>query len=181
MARPTLTDVRGTTDFMTTYDWYIEITKAPTKLSGLDSNKLNFRCMTVDIPKRTTTALQARIRGLPPVNQPGPSIPTGQMTVVFYSTNDCYILKDVIADWEEVLYAQNTGVAQKKLDVEASIRLVLQNRQHENVLAYNLIGAWLEDKDLGQLQNAEGDLMQPTLTIRYDDFTIEKFTTTTTT
>lgn len=179
MARPTLTDVRNLTDFTTTYDWYIQITKAPTTVSGIDGDKLNFRCISVDIPKRTSTALQARIRGLPPVWQPGPNIPVGQSTIVLYSTNDLYILKSVIADWEEQIYAQNTGVAQTKLDVEASVRLVLQNRQHQDILAYNLIGVWLEDKDLGQLQNTEGDLMQTTLTLRYDDFTIEKIATST--
>lgn len=176
MARPTFSDVRSLTDFTTTYDWNLEITKSPNKVTGVDGTKLNLRCMSTNIPKKTISPLQARIRGLPPVNQPGPAIPDQSLTVVFYSTNDCYILRSIISDWNEQVYDSNTGVAQRKLDVEASVRLVLQNRQHQDIMAYNLIGVWLQDNDNGQLQNAEGDLMQVTLTLRYDTFTIENIT-----
>lgn len=168
--RPSLSDIRSLGDFATTYNWYLQFLNAP---AGIDGSALNLRCETTDIPKKTGQSISVQIRGLPPIKQPGIYAPTGTLTLQVAETIDSKS-SEIIKNWREMCYETNTGKAKRKSEVETQVRLVRLDRADNPIWEYVLLGAFLEDYDLGQLQGASSDNMKPSLILSYDDFTERK-------
>lgn len=167
--RPTVDNIRGLGDFATLVNWDLQFVTIPSGLS-FASQDLNFRCESADIPKSTGESTSIRIRGLPPVKQPGLYTPSGTITLAMNETVDNMISK-AITQWREMCYEMKTGIQKKKTEVEAQIRLVRMDRQDKEIFEYMLFGVFLEDADPGgQLGAAAADVVKPTLTLSYDYF-----------
>lgn len=170
MSRPTLQQIRALGDFADTVHWYIQFNNIP---SGVDltSDDINLRCESVPIPKREGSKVSAQIRGLPPVHQPGLYIPEGTMTVTLFENTNNRITKG-IQQLVDMNYKQGTGQAKTKAEVEFSVRIVRLDRTHKEIYEYNFIGCFLDSYDPGgELQGSSADMLKPTLTFSYDDFT----------
>lgn len=169
MARPTLDQIRGLGDFSTAIDWDLSFLMLPSAVS-VSSDDINWRCESTTIPKKTGEPSTVQIRGLVPVRQPGIYVPDGTIVLNLVGTVDSVIEK-FIRDWREACYTQGTAMALPKRDVEAKIRLTLLDRQKKARWRYDLIGAFIQENEGGELSGSEASIMKPTITLAYDDFT----------
>lgn len=168
--RPKLNEIRALGDFADTVHWYIQFTTIP---SGVDltSDDINLRCESVPIPKRNGEKVSAQVRGLPPVHQPGLYIPEGEMTVTLFENTNNRITKG-IQQLVEMNYKQGTGEAKTKAEVEFGVRLVRMDRTHKEIYEYVFYGCFLDKYEPGgELQGSSAELLKPTITFSYDDFT----------
>lgn len=165
MPTPNMETIRGLGDFATTYHWNLELVTPPTAVAGMNDG-LNLRCSSVDVPKSTNQKIQVNLRGLK-VNQPGITDPTQTMTLELNETVDNYI-SSIITQWREACFAARTGVQLTKAEVEAEFLLQrLAGDRSTIIYTYKLIGVFLEDYDIPQL-NGESDTLKPTMTLSYD-------------
>lgn len=170
--RPSITQIRTLTDFVTTYQWGLRFDTLPKAISNKpDSSNLNVRCISTTIPKLTNTPLETSIRGHK-VWQPGIHNYT-QNIVLTMAENIDMLVNTFIANWREACWQSSTGRHSSKDDVECNITLIRFNRQDEPIWNYHLVGCFLADYEQGEL-NTESALFRPTLTINYDFFTDSK-------
>lgn len=157
MSKPTLNQIRSLGNFSTSENWYFQITNLP-KAGGISfsSDDINWRCESVDVPKRETPTLQVQIRGQPPVNQHGTATPSGSTTLTLFSTDDMRIEK-AIQELLKLSHDLETGFGHKKADYEMSARLVRMDVTGKEVLEYNFIGVLMESYDPGANLGATAD------------------------
>lgn len=163
MARPTIENIRGLGDFAQTNTWDVAIQNAP----GLDSDMLNLRAQSVELPKRTGASLEINIRGQK-IKQPGDYDYSGTITVTLLDTDDYKLTKSVKA-WREAIIETKTAKMGKKSEIEGQVTIRRLNRQGDPMETWNLKGVYLEDYELGDLSDA-ADLVTVTLTLSYDYF-----------
>lgn len=166
MAKPTVENIRGLGDFQTLFRWDLSFVKFPNIGTYPGSESLNFRCQSTTMPKTTNQKIKNSIRGNY-TYQPGIQEYDGQITLTFIETVDNTV-KNMIRAWREAVWNTNTGASGSKADVEGTLLLTLLNNQDQPIWPITLIGAFLEDHDLGQLESEASDSMKPTLIFSYD-------------
>ncbi|MGP1493864.1 MAG: hypothetical protein ACTTIS_00740 [Streptobacillus sp.] len=167
--RPKLNQIRALGDFADNVHWYIQFTTIPSGVD-LNSDDINLRCESVAIPKRDGTKVSVQVRGLPPVHQPGLYIPDGEFTVTLFETVNNKISKG-IQQLVEMNYTQGEGKAKTKADVEFGVRLVRMDREHNEIYEYTFMGVFLDKYEPGgELGSSGADVLKPTMTFSYDDF-----------
>lgn len=167
--RPTLTEVRKLGNFTTSESWYIQFTKLPAGVS-FKSNDLNFRCESVDLPKRSTPTQAITLRGLPPINQHGTPQPSGTTTLTLYSTVDMAVEKAIL-ELQKLAGDSETGKGRYKADYEMRAKIVRQDVTGKAIYEYELYGVLLEDYDPGGQLGATAELIKPTMTLKWDNYT----------
>jgi len=167
----TIDQIRNLGDFLPVYKWDVQISKVPNGVT-IDSNALNFRMLTSEIPKMTGQSIEINIKGHK-VKQPGIYNYSNTLNMTFAETVDATIL-DFIKQWRELCWETKTGKQKKSEDVKAEFLMFLLNRQDEAVWKFRLIGCYLEDYDLGSLDGSSSDIVRPSITISYDYFEDEK-------
>ena len=167
MAKPTIEQIRGLGDFAVMYNWDLSFTTFP-QVAHPDSDSLNLRCVSADVPKHTDDNIEINIRGHKK-GQAGQRTYGGTIVLTFVETVDAMI-NNFLTAWSEACYATGTGVQQPNASVECDIQLHLLNRAGEPIYEWLLHGCRLEDHDPtgGTLSGDSNDTVKPTLTIRYD-------------
>jgi hypothetical protein len=170
MARPTIENIRSMGDFLSLYRWDVTLIP-PTGVSGIpDSEKLNFRCETSELPKMTGTSTEITVRGHK-VKQPGIYNYDNVINLAFVETVDATIHKFAKA-WREALWSSGTGIAAgKKSTLQGTLKLTQLDNQDNGVWEYTIIGVFLETYDFGSLDGAQSDVQKPTMAFGYDYFT----------
>jgi len=164
--KPNIDQIRGVGDFATTVHWDLAFDKFPEIGSYPDTQDVNLRCASSNVPTSSVEPVTAAIRGHQ-VHQPG---------LVKYSTLDLHFIETVdnvicnfLSQWREACYQTGTGAQGEKSQVEATIRLTRLNRQDEGIWAYVLTGCILTDVKFNELASENG-LFMPDLSITYDYF-----------
>lgn len=164
--RPTINQVRGLTDFATSYQWYVTIQRAQ-GAAFPTANEVNLRCISSEVPILNDQPLETSIRGHK-VWQPGIHNYTQSITLTLAESIDMKI-NQWIHDWREACWQSRTGVHKTKDEVEATITLVRLNRQDKPIWNYHLIGCFLSEYTQDTL-GTENALFRPTMKIHYDFF-----------
>lgn len=167
MAKPTIEQIRSLGDLAVMYNWDLSFTTFP-QVAHPDSDSLNLRCVSSDVPKHTDDNIETNIRGHK-VGQPGQRTYSGTIVLTFVETVDTMI-NSFLAAWGEACYQTGTGVQQPLANVKCDIQLHLLNRQGEPIFEWLLHGCRIEDHDPtgGTLTGDSNDAVKPTMTIRYD-------------
>lgn len=169
--RPTFNQIRELGDFATTVNWYLQFTEVPKGFSTADFEDLNIRCESTSVPKREGNMSEVQIRGLPVVHQPGLYLPETTWSCSVVETVDNKVT-NLFQRLVAINYEQGTGKALPKKDCQCKIRIVRLNRQDEEIYEYELIGAYLSSYETGaDLQGSSADIIKPSLTFTFDDFT----------
>lgn len=170
MARPTIDNIRDLGDFATVYKWYLSIDTPPPGVASFpDSDQLNFRCISADLPKLDGQSIEVTLHGHK-VKQPGIHNYSGTITLTFVETID-NLITEAFRQWREACYESKTGIQKSNNDVKAVIRLTRLDRQDVEIYSYKLIGCYLETFDPGgTLSDSANDTFKPVCTISYDYF-----------
>ena len=173
MARPTIDQIRQMGDFLTMYRWDVIIT-GPRAVSGLpNSEKMNFRCETSEVPKVNGQSMEVNVRGHK-IKQPGIYNYDNVITLTFVETTDV-VLHTFVKQWREALWKTKTGVAAApKNDLMGTIVLRQLDNQDKAVWEYTLTGVYVESYDFGTLDGASSDTQKPSVTFSYDYFEDKK-------
>lgn len=173
MARPTIDNVRGLGDFVTTYQWNLKFLTFPRGIqapgAASTSAAMNIRCKSTDIPKATSDKLSTSIRGHK-VHQAGILQYSDNIPLILAETVNNEVQK-LLTGWREACWKVRTGVHQTKADAECLIQIERLNRQDKPIWQYTLIGAWLFDSAVPNLQSETTSGFDMTLNIAYDLFT----------
>jgi len=169
--RPTIDDIRNISDFATMYQWNLIFTTFPAGLTVKpDSDALNIRCISSDIPKLTNQPIEINIRGHK-VKQAGIHNYSGTITLTFVETVDNNI-STFLHDWRELMWLTKEGSQATKKNCEAGITIQRLDRNNTPIWQYDLVGCQLEDYDPtgGALSGDGNDVLKPTMTIGFDYF-----------
>ena len=153
MARPTIEEIRGIGSLMQSNFWEIEVIQSPKALT-IDPNVFNFRCTTVDTPKRTGTPMEVNIRGMK-VKQTGDWEYSGTTTVNLVET----------VDREMLTLIRNL----RELSSEMGLGLYRLDADNNRIWKYELIGVQIEDYEAGDFTDA-GDIVNVSITFGWDYF-----------
>lgn len=165
--RPTLDNVRGLPDFASLYRWNLGFFSAVGGFAVPEGEALNLRCVSATLPKVTGTTFPLIIRGQETIN-PGRWNTSGTITLAFIETVDNVIL-NFIQRWRNACWTMNTGVGLTKAELLVGVRLTRLDRSDNAIRRYELT-AFLQDYDNGGDLAAEGDTLNPTVTLAYDRF-----------
>lgn len=170
MPRPSIDDIRSIGDVATLYRWNVDFVSFPTALAGPPTTEsLNLRAETTEMPKRTGQSIETLIRGHK-VKQPGIYDYGNVLTMTFVETVDS-VIANFMRNWREICSETRTGIAQNKVDVEATILITRLNNLDESIWEYKLVGCFLEDMEAGgTLDGQSSDSIKPSLTFSYDYF-----------
>lgn len=163
-------------DFADNTHWRIEF--ASGQFAGLTSEELNWRCETVPIPKRNTEKLAVQIRNLPPVHQPGNYFPSeNSMTVTLFETVDNKVLKSIADHIDQTHYklkyndTQQGRAGKTRSESQIQIKIKRLDRQYKTIATYTFYGCFIESYEPGgDLGSGTAEVLKPTITFSYDDF-----------
>lgn len=168
--RPTIENLRQVGDYQSLFRWNLIFSAKPSGVPGLaDTDALNFRCESTDLPKLSDSKMEINIRGHK-VYQPGIHNYSGSITLNFAETVDSTIKKFIKA-WRDAKWAVRTGQAAAPVSaLKGVITLHQLNNQDVAVWEYKLHGVMIEDYELGQLDGQSSDIQRPSMTVSYDYF-----------
>jgi hypothetical protein len=169
MARPSIEQVRASSDHATLFRWNLIFAAFPAALAGApDSEDLNIRCESTEQPSRIGQTIINNIRGHQ-TKQTG--IWTyNPITLSFVETTD-NIVNQFIHDWVDLTWVTKTGVSATKEESQATIILQRLDNADEPIVEFKLVGALPEAEDKGgTLDGATSDFIKPTLTLNFDYF-----------
>jgi len=152
------------------FRWDLRFVKFPNIDFTPESEELNIRCISAEVPKVSEMSpIDISIRGYK-VSVPGNIIRNGSTTLTMLETDDMVINK-FLDSWQEAQKSRDGGASKSKDDLQAIVKLVrLDNENKDNwVWEFKAI---LESYDPGYTPDAEsGEPAKPTITLRYDTFT----------
>ena len=168
MARPTLSQIRGQTDFQKTYYWQLTMPRPPG--GGFfplgTSERFNMLCTSTEVPRyEGETALQM-LKGYQ-VPDPGIYKPVSKMTISFVEMIDSQIR----SGWDRWMVA-----CRNKDDLFsglfADLILSTTNNQGVNSYQYNLLWCFPDATDPQELDSDNSNPMTFKVTLRYTDVRI---------
>jgi hypothetical protein len=166
MPRVNIDQLRSIGNVAVPYRWNLDFSSLPTGLN-VDSSALNLRCESSDLPKLSSAGkIEVNIRGNK-VLQQGIMNYSNTLNLVFYETEDS-VVHQFVKDWRELCWKTKTGAQVAKADYEAVVLLTRLNHADEPIWEYKLVGCFLEDFDLGNLDGATSDSMRTTLILSFD-------------
>ena len=172
MPRVNIDQLRSIGNVAVPYRWNLEFSSFPANLRA-DSSALNIRCESADLPKLSSAGkIEVNVRGNK-VLQQGIMNYSNTFNLVFYETEDSIVHK-FLRDWRELVWESKTGVQVSKADYEAVVLLTRLNHADAPIWEYKMVGCFLEDFDLGNLDGTTSDSMRTTLTLSFDYFTDRK-------
>jgi hypothetical protein len=165
----TLQQLKNIGDVTQKIRWNFIVSQFPA-LAPYDSDTLNIRCISSNVPKLVLTNTEIKLRGFT-VNQNGSGAPEGPITITFIETVDNAI-KSWFKAWRDASWNQETGVSAPKVDLQAVIILQQLDNQNNAIYQYEMKGCILESYDPvgGDLDGESTDGSKPTITIKYDYF-----------
>jgi hypothetical protein len=170
MPRPTIQQIRGLGDMVTTYQWNMIFVTFPSALYGgviPSSEDLNLRMISSTVPTKTIGDEVINVRGHK-TSQSGQAEFTPDLELVFYETVDVLVSNFLLA-WHETCTNTKTGTHGSKSQCECDIQLQQLNRQDEPIWLYSMHGCRLKSYTKGEF-SGEDSLVQPKLTIKIDYF-----------
>ena len=168
MVRPAIDAVAGIGDFSTMYRWNLSVVKAP-PAAAVDSDALNIRCLSTEMPKVTFTNFRVNVRGHK-VIQTGVPDYIDTLTFIFAETVDNTVMT-FIRNWREACWEAKKGIAQTQDQIKGIFRIARLNSLDEEIYEYVLNGCVLNDYDPGGTWDGEtSDALKPNLIIQYDFF-----------
>lgn len=166
MPVPQIDQIRNLGDYATVYHWSFEVATSPTVV-GFDDG-LNLRCTTSDVPKMSSEPILIDVRGVK-IKQHGIYTPTQQITIELNETVDNYV-HSRIKQWRDACWAARTGAQKTMEEVKGDFLLHRYDGTREKIIwTYKLVGVFLEDYDIPQLNNAS-EALKPTMILSYDYF-----------
>ena len=172
MARPTISQLHALGDAQGVFRWNVIILKFPPALSGFDSEDINFRIETTEMPKRTGEDMIINMRGMK-VKQSGIYTPAGTLSVTFNEYVD-HVAQKFIRDWKQLAFDPETGQGVPQSQLKGDIAIQLLDSQDVAHYQYNIRGVYMTDADRPALDGATSDLFKPTAVLSYDTFTEEE-------
>lgn len=171
--RPTIDQIRGLGDFQPQYTWDLNFVQFPPGLRSRPSRGgVNLRCVSTGLPKKSDQNIEINIRGHK-TRQSGICLYEGTLTLTFVDTVD-QTIANFIADWQNLVWEDNTGIALPSNMVEATIAITRLDRGNNPVRVYTLYGVKIEDRDHGgELGGDTNEVYRPTMTIGYAYFNEE--------
>lgn len=171
--RPTVSQLRNMTDFNQMIKWGLDIVTPPSGVAGFpDSAEWNLRCLTSELPKRTGTPIDLKIRGIG-IHRPGTYDYSPSITIQFVETIDNIIFNGLEA-WLEACWQSDTGISQPAGNLLAIVALTMLDRLDTPNKRYTLLGCWPLDFDHGgTLMNEGPDIWKPSIVLSYDDYVPE--------
>jgi len=171
MPRPTIQQVSGMGDVVTTYQWNMFFTSFPAALYGgiiPASEDLNLRMTSTTVPIKGNTDQEINVRGHK-ISQAGPA-DYGDRTITlgFYETADMIVSNFFLA-WSETCVQTGTGIHGSNDKAKCNMQLQQLNRQDDPVWLYSLHGCRLLSYTKSDLSGEDGT-SQPTLSIKWDWF-----------
>lgn len=165
-----ITEVRGVSDFATTFRWNLIFLSFPAVgAAGFPlTDDLNIRCESATLPKMSNEKIEINMRQHK-VFQQGKGTYTNSFDLTFIETIDNKI-HNFINAWQQLHHQDRTGTSVLKSDLEALIQIQRLDNEDNAIYQYTLHGCFLEDYDLGQM-GTDSDVMRPTMTLSYDFFT----------
>jgi len=156
-------------DLSALYRWELIFAEFPAAVAGFDTNDLNLRCESIELPKRTVTPTEIFLHGHKHTRAGRSEVP-GTLTFTFIETVDAKVLSFIKA-WRDAIWAFDSGVQVPYADYIATVEIHHHNQNNDAFWRYVLKGVWLEDYEGGgQPDGQTGDPLKPTLTLHYDDF-----------
>jgi len=163
--RPGLAELRNGLEFQKQHLWYLYFVTKPSVMDISDT-ELNLRCLTTNLPKRVGETNEINIRGRKVVD-PGIYNPEGTLTLTFVETSD-NVVKRMIQQWEDACYDRRNTPSFG--DVKADIGIELLDNTEASIYGYIIKDCFIEDSDVGELTGDSGEAIQPSITLRYNDF-----------
>jgi hypothetical protein len=172
MARPTIEQLRSFDGITAQYRWNVLFVKFPSIGSYPDTEELNLRCTSAELPKTDIATTDITIRGIKAV-YPVNADPSGTITLSFIETEDMTINK-IIDEWQKAIYEFKTGITNKKKDIEGIISLYLLDGNNNSIYEYKLLGCFLQTYNRGTIDAEGTGPVSPTMTFQYDYFETKK-------
>ena len=172
MSRPTLSNLRGLQNMQFVFRWDLSFDNLPNALTtAFNSEDLNFRCESIEVPKMTNEIADLEIRGQK-LRLNGKSAPAGSLTLTFAESINP-IVRSFISEWREATYNTNSnnapGTQSSDSDLRAKFTIKQLDNANNTVYQYQIQDGIYEDADFGTLDNTN-DVQKPTLTIGYSQF-----------
>lgn len=164
MAKPTIASTRGLGDFQKTYTWELSAIRLPS-IAPINSEVLNSRCMSTDLPGRDNQVATVMMRGNQ-VFDPGISTVRGTLNLTFLETVNAE-MRDWMIQWEE-------EIAEKRVpftSLYGDFRITQLDNQWNRRRYYDLKFCFLQSSNFNQLGGDDSNPMQPSMTLQYMDYT----------
>jgi len=170
MPRPSIDQIRSVADFTTLFRWNLTFAKFPSAVaSPPNTEDLNIRCESAELPRLTGQTIIQNVRGHQ-VKQSGIHNYVDSITLTFIETVD-NIIHNFLKNWREAAWETKSGIAVPKNELEAIVILQRLNNQDVPIWEYKLIGAFLQDFDLGgTLDGVTSDSLKPQMILAFDYF-----------
>jgi hypothetical protein len=168
MARPNLNQIRGIQDFSTTYNWIFELQKSKSTFALPTTQEVDLRAISMAIPTLKNAPIETNVRGHKVFQSGIHTYEPNPLTLKLVEGVDSK-MNAWFKSWREACWQTVTGVAQRQIDTEVTIKLTRLNRQDQPIWAYLIYGCFLAGYDQPEL-NSENTLFQPTIQIQYQYF-----------
>lgn len=166
--RPSIEQVRGLQHHQSMYDWGIQFFGLPNILSGFDSDDLNTRCQTVDLPSRSIEEISIDLRGHK-VFQHGKINYGNTLAMTLYETQDSKV-QDFLNAYMNMQWTPITGSQVPKSLNQCNFVLSLLNSENSPTYQYTIVGAWLKDYKASGSLGSNSEVLSWNLTWQFDYF-----------
>jgi hypothetical protein len=169
--RPSLEGLRNIGNWTQTFRWWVDIEEPPPAVT-VDSEAINFRAESIEIPKANPMSTEIIIRGHKK-KQIGIVDYTNTIALTCVETVD-NVVSQFVRDWREACWQTDngsTGISHSQKDVEARIKIMRLDNRDNPIWQYILYGCFLETFEPGgPLDGATPEPLKPAITVSFDYF-----------
>ena len=172
--RPTINQLRALTDFSPSYRWDTNVALPSAVAQAINSNELNLRTTSMNIPKRTIEPIEVSNRGHK-IFREGITNFSNNISLSTVSTIDAMMHK-AIRNWHMMCWSDDGQTVYGRMstnnpaDRQATFTLTALNNTDQGYWQYLIYGAWLQDTDFGDFQSDSSEILRPSLSMSYDFF-----------